>query len=52
MMKGGSSINYSLINTSLTGENARVLGSHSYKTSDNCGDAYNHFTGGKTKALY
>ena len=52
VMKGGSSINYSIIDNSLKGENARILGSHSYTTSDNCGDAYNHYTGGKVKSLY
>ena len=52
VMKGGSSINYSVIDNSLKGENARILGSHSYTTSDNCGDAYNHYTGGKVKSLY
>ena len=51
-MKGGSSINYSVIDNNLKGENARILGSHSYSTSENCGDGYNHFTGGKSKSLY
>ena len=50
--KGGSSINYSVIDNNLTGDNARILGTHSYSTSDNCGDGYNHFTKGNTPSLY
>ena len=51
--RGGSSITYSGVNETLTGDNARVLGTGSYAMSDsNCGDAYNHYTGGKTKTMY
>ena len=51
-MKGGSTMNYSVINSGLKGNDARILGSHSYTRSENCGDGYNHFTGGQTKSLY
>ena len=51
-MKGGSTMNYSVIDSGLKGNDARILGSHSYTTTENCGDGYNHFTGGKTKSLY
>jgi len=51
--KGGSSITYSGVNETLTGDNARLLGTGSYAMSEsNCGDAYNHYTGGKTKTMY
>ena len=51
-MKGGSTMNYSVINSGLKGNDARILGSHSYTRSENCGDGYNHFTRGQTKSLY
>lgn len=51
-MKGGSTMNYSVINSGLKGNDARILGSHSYNTTENCGDGYNHFTGGQVKSLY
>ena len=50
--KGGSSINYSVVDNSLSGNNARILGTHSYTTSDNCGDGYNHYSKGSTPSLY
>ena len=53
VQRGGSSISYSIIDNSLKGEDARILGTHSMSVSDkNCGDNYNHFTGGKSKSLY
>ena len=51
-MRGGSTMNYSVIDSGLKGNDARILGSHSYTTTENCGDGYNHFTGGKSKSLY
>tara|TARA_B100000963_G_scaffold362057_1_gene402881 strand:- start:6445 stop:7083 length:639 start_codon:yes stop_codon:yes gene_type:complete len=51
-MRGGSTMNYSVIDSGLKGNDARILGSHSYITTENCGDGYNHFTGGQTKSLY
>ena len=51
--KGGSSISYSSIDSSLTGNNARILGTNSFLASDkNCGDGYNHYTGGNQKTMY
>ena len=39
--------------SSLTGNNARILGTNSFLASDkNCGDGYNHYTGGNQKTLY
>jgi hypothetical protein len=53
MQKGGSSISYSSIDSSLTGNNARILGTNSFLASDkNCGDGYNHYTGGNQKTMY
>jgi len=51
--KGGASVSYSTLNNSLVGQDARILGTHSLMTNnENCGDNYNHFTGGKAKSLY
>ena len=51
--KGGSSISYSAIDTGLTGNDARILGTNASLSSDaNCGDGYNHYTGGSEKTLY
>ena len=53
MQKGGSSISYSSIDTGLTGNDARILGTNAALSSDaNCGDGYNHYTGGNEKTLY
>ena len=53
VQKGGSSISYSVIDNALKGNDARILGAHSMSVSDkNCGDNYNHFTGGSDKSLY
>ena len=53
MQKGGSSISYSSIDSSLTGNNARILGTNSFLASyKNCGDGYNHYTGGNQKTMY
>ena len=53
MQKGGSSISYSSIDSSLTGNNARILGTNSFLASEkNCGDGYNHYTGGNQKTMY
>ena len=53
MQKGGSSVSYSSLNSSLTGNNARILGTNSFLASDkNCGDGYNHYTGGNQKTMY
>ena len=51
--RGGSSITYMTLDKSLSGNNARLFSNHSYTSSNNnCGDGYNHYTGGKTKTLY
>ena len=53
MQKGGSSISYSSIDTGLTGNDARILGTNAALSNDtNCGDGYNHYTGGSEKTLY
>lgn len=53
VQRGGSSISYAVIDNSLKGNDARILGTHSMSISDkNCGDNYNHFTGGSSKSLY
>ena len=51
--KGGSSISYSSIDSGLTGNDARILGTNAALSSDaNCGDGYNHYTGGNEKTVY
>ena len=51
--KGGSSVSYSALNSNLTGNDARILGTNSFLASDkNCGDGYNHYTGGNEKTMY
>ena len=51
--KGGSSISYSSIDSNLTGNDARILGTNAFLSSNkNCGDGYNHYTGGNEKTIY
>jgi hypothetical protein len=53
MQKGGSSVSYSSIDSNLTGNDARILGTNAFLSSDkNCGDGYNHYTGGNEKTIY
>jgi hypothetical protein len=53
IQKGGSSISYSSIDSNLTGNDARILGTNAFLSSNkNCGDGYNHYTGGNEKTIY
>ena len=52
--RGGSSIFYSGVSDSLSGESARLLGGDFIGNNDNCGDNYNHFNKSKsdTPSMY